>query len=186
MKNRILQFTFALFLMAGAGLVLSSCETDPCKDVECGANGFCLDGVCICNPGYEADASGQCTVRSADKFVGTYQASETCVGGVMGTYNMTVTASSVDADIILIEGLGDFLCTNGSRVVARAVVDKSDITLEEGPFCPSTAQAFSGYWFSGSGSLSATNLMLDISYTEIDTFQGTSQSFTCTVNATKQ
>ncbi|MBT8231763.1 MAG: hypothetical protein HKO66_12105 [Saprospiraceae bacterium] len=38
-------------LFLACTLLVFSCS-DPCKDVDCGANGICDEGICNCDPGY--------------------------------------------------------------------------------------------------------------------------------------
>lgn len=33
---------------------------DPCADVRCGYNAYCVSGYCYCNSGYEGDANVGC------------------------------------------------------------------------------------------------------------------------------
>lgn len=49
MKTRLFQI---LGVAAIATLGLASCETDPCDGVECGTNGDCLEGECVCADGF--------------------------------------------------------------------------------------------------------------------------------------
>ena len=59
MKN--LLKSIAAVLVFGA--IWASCNTDPCKNKDCGANGTCNTlGTCICDACFSLDANGQCTV----------------------------------------------------------------------------------------------------------------------------
>ncbi|MCB0533046.1 MAG: hypothetical protein H6574_04965 [Lewinellaceae bacterium] len=64
-------------------------DTDPCKDVDCGANGTCFEGVCVCNVGYEG---GDCNTEWSEKFLGDYTAESSCNAG--STYQGTITRIS--------------------------------------------------------------------------------------------
>lgn len=58
-------------------LLAGGCK-DPCKDTLCD-NGTCLDeGICECNAGYEGPT---CSVKITEKYLGTFDASETCDSG---------------------------------------------------------------------------------------------------------
>ena len=60
-------------------LFFATCkDPDPCEDLDC-VNGTCANGVCDCDPGYELDANGKCTVISCD---GIDCVNGTCVDGV--------------------------------------------------------------------------------------------------------
>lgn len=64
-----------------------ACGTDdPCKDVECGTNGTCFEGACVCNEGFEGS---DCNAEWAAKFVGSYFGSDVCAGT---TFNLTKAA----------------------------------------------------------------------------------------------
>jgi len=55
------------FLLLG----LNSCNCDVCCNVDCGAKGNCdaVDGKCVCDAGFEVDASHKCNTRSRIKFL---------------------------------------------------------------------------------------------------------------------
>jgi hypothetical protein len=56
--------------------------SDPCDDVNCGTNGTCDDGTCICEAGYEGAA---CETESRAKYIGTYSGSlESCLASIPG------------------------------------------------------------------------------------------------------
>lgn len=169
---------FALTLIAALSLTISACETDPCKDVECGANGTCLEGDCICDVGFELDASGQCTVRSADKFVSAFNATEDC--STLG-YVVTSTASSVQADKIILTNLGNYDCPSGDLPV-EATVNGNTVELLAGPYCPTTT--FTGYTFSGSGTISGD--VLTISYVVTYTVGADNFTDTCVATLNRQ
>ena len=59
MKNLFQKLSaFALLVFISA-----SCTPDPCKDVVCGVAGVCTEGICICDNGFEQDATGQCNTE---------------------------------------------------------------------------------------------------------------------------
>jgi hypothetical protein len=45
-----LLFVFTAFLFS-----LNACKQDPCKKVDCGFNGYCSEGKCICSVKYEGE-----------------------------------------------------------------------------------------------------------------------------------
>ena len=61
----------------------SECEFDACTNVECGANGRCKSGTCLCDPGYEGKQCGTTTnVKSYFWHVGNWAVcSSNCNGG---------------------------------------------------------------------------------------------------------
>jgi len=92
MKSRILQILGVAFI-ATIGMV--SCDTDACKDVDCGLYGTCLEGACECDLGY---SGATCTTLVRAAFVGNYNTTESCTTGP-DSYAVTVTAGSSDLTI---------------------------------------------------------------------------------------
>lgn len=93
MKN-IIQFSFLAIT-----LFMFSCS-DACDDVDCGANGSCDDGICICVDGYEGT---NCETEIRTKYLGTYNGNfsecldELGLGATIPTEFATVSAQ-VTAD----------------------------------------------------------------------------------------
>lgn len=70
-------FLIPALALALTALMIPSCGGDKCPDT-CG-NGVCLeDGACDCDPGYEYDEDGICTILTQDKFKGIFTVSENC------------------------------------------------------------------------------------------------------------
>lgn len=95
------------FLLALLGVLMAfapACNTDPCKDVNCGANGTCVDGSCFCDDGYEG---ASCETEWAEKFVGSYLGRDICKSG---TYNLTKPAvvSKRNAKEVRMSNFGGF------------------------------------------------------------------------------
>jgi len=65
MKRRILQI---LGVAAIATIGMVSCDTDACKDVDCGLYGTCLEGDCVCDAGFGGVncATDYCAVLTCD------------------------------------------------------------------------------------------------------------------------
>ncbi len=105
MSNKLFFLPIALF--AALVVFAPACgETDPCKDVECGANGQCDLGICVCNVGFEGAA---CADEWAAKFVGSYSgATSSCNPGA--TYGGNI--ERISADKIRIKEYGGFSGTN--------------------------------------------------------------------------
>lgn len=159
MKIKFLQI---LGVAAIAAFSFSSCETDACKDVDCGEYGTCVDGDCVCDTGYEGV---NCDTQERTKFVAGYSVSESCTSGNY-TYSVTVTTSTTGVDKIIVTNFGDY----GIDVVGT--VDGSSVTFAN--------QTLSGLTLSGSGQLSGN--ILTITYT---ISQG-SATDSCTMTCTKQ
>lgn len=77
-------------------LSLNSCTKDPCKDTTCENSGVPTedgdDCFCLCPTGYEGTTCGT-LVRA--KFIGTFNAAETCTSG-NDTYSITIAAVTSD------------------------------------------------------------------------------------------
>lgn len=82
-KLLVLQLIGALLLV----FAFSGCDIDRCENVICdGPESVCVDGVCICPPGYEGP---NCDVLSSDKYVGNYRVNESCNPGTARGWSFT-------------------------------------------------------------------------------------------------
>lgn len=92
--NKILHSIFLFFFMI---TLFTACGDDVCKNKSCD-NGVCdtISGNCLCSAGYQSDADGICTVEWANKFVGTFNVWDSCIGSHAGivNYNLAITATS--------------------------------------------------------------------------------------------
>ena len=86
----ILKATSKLML-AGAVLLLSDGCSDKCKKITCYNGGFCNDGICSCQTGYEGD---DCTMEVRAKFLGTYNVNDHCTITGDTTYTVNVAAAA--------------------------------------------------------------------------------------------
>lgn len=85
----LISFVFAIF---------SACDRDRCANVICdGPESYCLDGQCICPPGYEGP---DCDILSKDKYVGNYRVTESCNPGVERGWTFTTILSGNGVDKI--------------------------------------------------------------------------------------
>ncbi|MCP4440594.1 MAG: hypothetical protein GY810_16735 [Aureispira sp.] len=110
----------------GIALLLSfmACDTDPCRDVVCGDFGTCVEGICICDAGYEQDSTGRCDVIMRDKFLGSYSSVETCNSGTNDSYTNTISESTEGVSRITISNFYNFT-TN----TVKATVDGANLTM---------------------------------------------------------
>lgn len=101
-------FLLPALVMGAFLLFMPACgESDPCKDVECGANGICIEGACDCDPGYELGTSGQCDTEWSAKFVAaSYTATSNCSGPYVGSI------ARISANKIRINEYGGFTGPN--------------------------------------------------------------------------
>ncbi len=63
------------FFGIAATLSITSCEADPCVDLNCQQGASCSEGYCQCPVGYEGP---QCEYTGASRFVGTYVGISQC------------------------------------------------------------------------------------------------------------
>lgn len=161
-----------LFALLGSMVVFApACgDSDPCKDVDCGVNGTCFEGVCVCNVGYEGDA---CAEEWATKFLGSYLGSDVC-GGT--TYNLSKPAviTRISESRIQIANFGGFDSILQADV---KLASSSDITAEQIEYNYTDPAARK---FVGSGQINGNTLSGTYTVTYSD---GTSE--TCTFTYTK-
>ncbi|MBX2892269.1 MAG: hypothetical protein KF734_15180 [Saprospiraceae bacterium] len=162
-------FLLPALVMGAFLLFMPACgESDPCKDVECGANGICIEGTCDCDPGYELGASSQCDVEWATKFLGSYTGTDGCGGALTQPVNIT----RISERRIRITNFGGF----GSYVDADIkVVSGTANAFELNNFVDPAQRRFTG---SGTLTGNAISATYTVTYTD-----GTSE--TCTFNITK-
>ena len=145
MKTRILQI---LGVAAIATIGMVSCDTDACKDVDCGLYGACVDGDCVCDAGYSGVA---CATMNRTAFIGTTNLSGTVACGVSGNGTISSTATTISAGTgatKIVMNLG------GSLAIACTVTSPTSFTIDN--------QTIDTYTYSGSGSLSGTTLNVTI------------------------
>lgn len=97
-------------------MFFNACTSDPCKDVNCGVNGNCVDGTCVCVAGYEG---ANCETEMRTKFEGTWTTSDACSQSGNSSYLVTITAGT---------GITEVKITNFWDVFTNAVVATVDGT----------------------------------------------------------
>ncbi len=155
-------------LLLGAFLMFTpACgDSDACKDVDCGTNGTCFSGDCVCDDGYEIGASGLCDTESRVKFYGNYNVSETC-GGPADTYASSISAGTSITQVN-ISNFGN----SGLNVAAN--IDGDNLTV------PSTSLNIGGNAVTVTGTGTIVGNVLTLSYSASGAV-----SFTCTATMTK-
>lgn len=166
-KVSILGSTLLAAIAFSTAMFFNGCTEDACKDVTCLNGGTCVDGTCQCATGFEG---ADCSIKTADKYAGTWDAVDVCASGNWN-YAATITTSSTDATKILIANFGGF----GSSVVVSANVNGNSASIP--------SQSFGAVSISGSGTLSGDAITMNVSYTANDTYGG---SDACTGSWTKQ
>ena len=145
-----------VFATAGLAFVLlmafAGCNPDACKDVVCENAGTCLDGDCICQPGYEGV---NCETESRTKFLGNYTVDESCDGNPDQFACKIETSANAVTDVIFdnffnLDNLGVGTDVTGS-------VNGTDITIPQ--------QDHSTLTFAGSGSINESTNEVNMTYT---------------------
>jgi hypothetical protein len=137
---------FGILAMSMA-LFLTSC--DPCKDVDCGANGTCEEGVCNCDYGFEGT---NCESHISAKFVGNFNLSETCSPTGADAYQCSIIESSTD---LLKLSFGNLYNASVS-VIADIQTNGTDFIIASQPLGSAT--------ISGTGTVNATGTQVTVSY----------------------
>jgi|SRR5690606_5316460 len=151
---------FLSFALLSTALTLTSCDDDPCKDVECGANGTCFDGVCQCNEGYEGT---NCELEWTAKFLGSYNVEDVCTGENPGTYLYETTISKVDDMTLRISNFAGF---NQSLNVTVSRETASSSTADKISFTNVTDA--SNRVFNGEGTISGSTITITYTVTFSD------------------
>jgi hypothetical protein len=172
---------FSLVLTASA-LTFTACETDPCKDVDCGANGTCFDGACVCDVGYEQDAEGKCTVETRTKFTGNWRVNEECVDVIDNTkypasFNIIMNGKVGDIERITITGFG-----NSGTSTINAKVNNNAVTIDANQKITEVSSGVEFLVLDGAGTL--TGNTLNFTY-KLGNPANAKVEFNCTASAVK-
>jgi hypothetical protein len=101
-----------------SSLYLTSCEEDLCKDPDkFGVHGKCVDGVAVCDPGYEVDpGNGRCDVITSTLWLGDYNAEDFDTKGASATgkyaSKIQAIAGAGNENKVSIQDLGFYECKN--------------------------------------------------------------------------
>lgn len=168
---------------------LFSCA-EPCADANCGTFGSCTEidgeGICLCTNGYETNSSGQCEIRSTEKYVGTWTATEQCTDNITNEtftfdYEVVATQSAQEITRIFMDNLGALQCLTGETVEVTATVAGNSLTIDEATYCPDTDNNFTGFQFARTAGSFGTDDNITLSYKVTWTNAGEDFDFDCTV-----
>lgn len=161
MKTRILQI---LGVAAIATIGMVSCTVDECKDVDCGDNGTCLAGVCVCDLGYTGT---NCDTEERAAFIGTTNLSGTVACPISGDGTISATATTFSAGT----GITSIIMNiGGSLAINCTVTSPTSFTIDN--------QTIDTFTYGGTGSLTGTSL--SVTMTEQDPGVGETCTYTLT------
>lgn len=150
--------SFVIFLMLLGVAFIYSCK-DECADVNCGTHGTCAEGVCTCDDGYEKDANGQCNTERRAKFIGTYNCTVLCDGGVpVNNISSDIIATGNNINGIQIKNFAG----SGSSVVMDCTVKADNSLVINDTLSILGLQTV----FAGTGSFVSNTSTLTLSYTQ--------------------
>ena len=109
-----------LFFTPGCG------EEDPCKDVECGTNGTCFEGACVCNEGFEGSS---CDTEWSAKFVTTFNGKDECtIPAPPATWTYSQSVVRVSESSVTLKSLGGTTYDVPANI---SRINSSDATAEK-------------------------------------------------------
>ncbi len=102
-------------------------EEDACADIDCGANGECVDGTCDCDEGFEGET---CTDAVRDKFIGQFGMTDIVCGVNNGSSGNSgnIGPDGLGQTQIVISNFGGWGCT-GVPIVVEATVNGNTLTV---------------------------------------------------------
>jgi hypothetical protein len=162
---------FYLALLLSAFIVIS-CDQDPCKDVVCGNEGTCLEGICDCNFGWEKDSADLCNTPWSIKFVRPFiPSTDSCYGGSVnsGVFVYSTDINFVDATSLRTTNLFGY---GSSNVIDVDVTSSTEISINH--------TDLAGRVFTGTGSKVGNVLTINA----IVTFPNNGGADTCVTTLT--
>lgn len=140
--KKIYGFLTAVAVLAAVTIFNACGSTDKCESVNCGLNGVCNDGTCVCDAGYEGT---NCETETRKKYLGianvgvglcTY--ADTCLQKtenlVCPAYTSNITANATDARKFNISNFANLVDNSGNPlnlVVGATVKSSTEVTLDE-------------------------------------------------------
>ena len=116
-------------------LLLFSCS-NPCDDVDCGANGACdeITGECICDDWYEGTT---CEISLRDKFINTWASTVPCTFNNVSDPTWTITPG-VAANALVIRSDKFF----SGFIIEATMTDANNAAIT--PFSPGSSSMYTG------------------------------------------
>lgn len=91
---RTLALTILVVSAIFSAVVYVSCNKNKCDKVVCLNLGTCYGGNCVCPTGFEGN---RCQTLSRDRFLATYQGSDSCTGNVRSNFPLYILAVLSDS-----------------------------------------------------------------------------------------
>lgn len=120
-------------LIALVSFFACNSDKDNCADVNCGANGFCDNGKCVCDKGFEGTS---CATEIRQKYLGSWKVKEVpCVYDSCGRintincpdFNLTISEDPALKYKFIVKNFGNY----GSNVqVGASVTGSTDFVLD--------------------------------------------------------
>ncbi len=138
-----------ILAVASLAMLLHGCAQKDSCNIPC-FNGACVNNSCNCNTGYEGDS---CTIRTTEKFIGEYNAVDSCQSNTYG-YIVTVAASTAVPNELIITNFGEY----GSTATVVATISGFSFTV------PSQSIVSNSITISGSGTIDTVAKKIFVSY----------------------
>jgi len=132
--KKIYGFLTAVAVLAAVTIFNACGSTDKCESVNCGLNGVCNDGTCVCDAGYEGT---NCETQIRQKYLGTWLAKENpCSYDSCGkitaincpNYNITIIEDPNAKNKFILKDLGNYPGAN-IQIPAK-VTTSTEFTLD--------------------------------------------------------
>ncbi len=171
MKNYFLR-TLIIAIAALGVLTIQSCDTDPCANVDCGINGTCFEGTCVCDAGYDG---ADCNIVIRSLFTGVYDVEEICDSDpdFTDTYTSSINESLEGVQFITISNVYNFASFDDVTAEdATALASVSNIggvfslLIENQRF---DAPLLEGFEISGTGTYDPATTVITLEYSITDT-----------------
>ncbi len=154
MKQSLLKYSALFIGFTLLVLIGNSCNN---KSSDCNVPcyfGSCVNNACNCSNGYEGDS---CSVRTVDKFIGDWDAYDSCMAKDF-SYVATIAGSSSVTNQILITNFGEF----GTSFVVYANISGFNFTIPN--------QAVQGVTVNGAGVIDTITKQIAVTFSVVDEF----------------
>jgi len=171
MKNNFLK-TFVVAIAAFCMFTVQSCNNDPCSKVDCGINGTCFEGNCICDAGYDGT---DCNIVISSLFTGIYDVEEICDSDptFTDTYIFTINESIEGVQFITISNIYNFASFDNVEAEDATVLASVSnaggvysLLIENQTF---TSANLSDFEVSGTGTYDTATSIITVNYSITDT-----------------